>query len=113
MPGFAKTHKDTFDTSCDRLWLALKDTLRNSGKYGIIAVSNEELTASYNIGGFLTGKRINSAVLNKKAENRCEMQTQTSFSGLVNHDYGDLIKRVKESLEKLDAAPRENPASDK
>ena len=49
---------------------------------------------------FLSGKRINSLVLNSKG-NVCEMQVQTSYSGLQNNDEGDLVKRVKESLAKL------------
>lgn len=103
VPAFGKTHKDMYDVSCTTLWPAVKDTLRNSGKYGIIGIDNSEMTASYNIGGALTGKRINSLVLNSKGDTSCEMQVQTSYSGLVNNDEGDLKKRVTESLAKLAA----------
>jgi hypothetical protein len=106
VPGFAKTHKEMFDVTCTALWPAVKDTLRNSGKYGIIGIDSTEMTASYNIGGFLGGKRINSLVLNPKGNSSCEMQVQTSYSGLEHNDVGDLKKRVQESLEKL----KENPA---
>lgn len=42
------------------------------------------------------------------------MQVQTSYSGLVNNDQGDLKKRVTESLEKLKAAaPEKSISSDK
>jgi hypothetical protein len=99
-PSFAKTHKENYTVPCATLWPAVKDTLRNSGKYGIISVDNEDLTASFNIGGTLTGKRINSVVLNAKPEG-CEMQVQTAFSGLANNDEGDFKKRVDASLEKL------------
>ncbi len=109
-PGFAKTHKDMFEVPCEKLWAAFKDTLRNSGKYGIIGIDNSEMTASYNIGGFLTGKRINSVVLNAKG-NSCEMQTQTSFSGLINHDYDDMKKRVQQSLDNLKSSPPETAAT--
>jgi hypothetical protein len=81
-----------------------KDALRNSGKYGIIAISDSELTASYNIGGTLTAKRINSVVLNTKGES-CEMQVQTAYSGFGNNDEGDFKKRVDESLAKLQKQP--------
>jgi hypothetical protein len=112
LPGFASTHKEQYNIPCSTLWTALKDTLRNSGKYGIIAIDNAEMTASYNIGGNLTGKRINSAVLNNKDNgNGCELQIQTAFSGLANNDAGDLKKRVDESLAKLKNAPPENSAS--
>jgi hypothetical protein len=113
-PAFASTHKDTFNVSCKTLWAALKDTIRNSGKYGIIAIDNEEMTASYNIGGNLTGKRINSAVLNSKDNgNSCELQVQTAYTGLVNNDAGDFKKRVEASLAKLKDNPPapETPAT--
>jgi hypothetical protein len=109
LPAFASTHKDLYNVPCSVLWPALKDTLRNSGKYGIIGIDNNEMTASYNIGGNLTGKRINSAVLNNKDNGQsCELQVQTAYSGLINNDAGDLKKRVDESLAKLKSAPPES-----
>jgi hypothetical protein len=108
-PVFAKTHKDTYKVPCNTLWSAVRDTLRNSGKYGIIGIDSTEMTASFNIGGVLTGKRINSVLLNNKAEG-CELQVQTAFSGLVNNDYGDFKKRVDESLVKVQANPSAIPA---
>ena len=93
IPALASTHKDMFNVPCNELWRAVKDTLRNSGKYGIIGIDNNEMTASYNMGGNLTGKRINSAVLNSKDNGaNCELQVQTAFSGLVNNDFGDFKK---------------------
>jgi len=106
--ALAKTHSDVFSVPCTVLWAAVKGTLRNSGKYGIIGIDNTEMTASYNIGGFPGGKRINSLVLNDKG-NDCEMQTQTAFSGLAHDDAGDLKKRVEESLAKLQSA-KTNPS---
>lgn len=109
-PAFASTHRDLFNVPCNELWRALKDTLRNSGKYGIIAIDNEEMTASYNMGGNLTAKRVNSAVLNSKENGAsCELQVQTAYSGLVNNDAGDLKKRVEASLSKLKSEPLPNP----
>ena len=108
-PAFAKTHKENYSVSCTVLWAAVKDTLRNSGKYGIIGIDSTEMTASFNIGGTLTGKRINSVVLNGKGD-ACEMQVQTAFSGLANNDAGDFKKRVDESLAKQQAAPPPAPA---
>jgi hypothetical protein len=106
IPTFASTHKETFNVPCNELWRAVKDTLRNSGKYGIIAIDNAEMTASYNMGGNLTGKRTNSAVLNSKDNGAgCELQVQTAYSGLVNNDAGDFKKRVDESLAKLKGQP--------
>ena len=112
VPGFASTHRDVYNVSCNELWRALKDTLRNSGKYGIIAIDNTEMTASYNMGGNLMAKRVNSAVLNSKDNGAsCELQIQTAYSGLVNNDAGDLKKRVNESLVKLKNEPLPNPTA--
>jgi len=110
VPAFAKTHHEIFNVPCSELWPAVKDTLRNSGKYGIIGIDNNEMTASYNMGGNLTGKRINSLVLNSQGGN-CELQVQTAFSGLVNNDEGDLKKRVDDSLAKLKAENASKPAA--
>lgn len=100
LPASAKTHSFIYNMPCTDLWPAVKDTLRNSGKYGIIGIDSTEMTASYNIGGFLGGKRINSLVLNTK-DAACELQVQTAFSGLGHDDVDDLKKRVDDSLAKL------------
>jgi|SRR6266487_312794 len=104
VPTFGKTHKDVFDVSCTKLWPAVKDVLRNSGKYGIIGIDSTEMTASYNIGGTLGGKRVNSLVLNTQGD-KCEMQVQTAYSGLIHDDAGDFKKRVDDSLAKLAGVP--------
>ena len=108
-PSFAKTHKDLYSVSCGTLWPAVKDTLRNSGKYGILGIDNTEMTASFVIGGSLGGKRINSVVLNAKGDT-CEMQVQTAFSGLAHNDEGDFKKRVDESLAKQQPSQPASPA---
>ena len=100
VPALAKTHDFDYPMACSALWPAVKDTLRTSGKYGIIGIDNGEMTASYNIGGALTGKRTNSLVLNTKGAG-CDLQVQTSYSGLTNNDAADLKKRIDESLTKL------------
>ncbi len=107
--ALAKTHRDMFNVPCSVLWPAVKDTLRNSGKYGIIGIDNTEMTASYKIGGFVGGERLNALVLNSKGESACEMQVQTMYSGLIHNDEGDLKKRVEESLAKLEASKGSAP----
>jgi PEGA domain len=109
-PSFGKTHSDMYSVPCSVLWTAVKDALRNSGKYGILGIDNTEMTASFVIGGSLGGKRINSVVLNVKGDT-CEMQTQTAFSGLAHNDAGDFKKRVDESLAKQPASPPAKPES--
>ncbi len=104
LPAAAKTHKEQYNLPCTTLWPAVKDVLKNSGKYGIVGISNEEMTSTYNIGGNLTGKRTNSLVLNPK-DGGCELQIQTAYSGLVNNDEGDFKKRLDESLAKMGSTP--------
>ena len=113
-PSFAKTHNEMYPVACSVLWPAVKDALRNSGKYGIVGIDNTEMTASFVIGGFLGGKRINSVVLNAKGDT-CEMQVQTAFSGLAHNDEGDFKKRVDESLatqQSSQPAPPPKPAGE-
>ncbi len=42
IPAFGKTHKDVFDVPCATLWPAVKDVLRNSGKYGIVGIDSQD-----------------------------------------------------------------------
>ena len=113
--AFAKTHIEKYPVTCDLLWRAVKDAVRNSGKYGIVGIDNTEMSISYVIGGTLGGKRINSVVLNAAEGNTCAMQTQTAYSGLIHNDAGDFKTRVDASLAKLSAtaanAPAANPAA--
>jgi hypothetical protein len=111
-PSFAKLHKDVYSVPCSLLWSAVKDALRNSGKYGILGMENSEMTATYSMGvGALGAKRSNSVVLNVKGDNSCEMVTQSGYSGLGNNDAGDFKKRVDTSLSKLQASPSPAPAA--
>jgi hypothetical protein len=114
-PSLAKTHKEAYSVPCNVLWLAVKDTLRNSGKYGIMGLENTEMTATYSLGtGSLGQKRVNSVALNVKGDNSCEMQTQSAFSGFTNDDAGDFKKRVDKSLAKVQPpAPAQPSAPEK
>jgi hypothetical protein len=109
--AFAKTHEDELQVPCDKVWAAVRQVLMHSGKYGVLFLSNEDLTASFNIGGGLGGKRTNSVQLRPNGAG-CTMSTQTAFSGLAHNDAGDFLKRVKDALEQLPAAkePEAKPA---
>jgi len=112
-PSFAKTHTDMYPIPCTTLWAAVKDTLRNSGKYGITSLENSEMTASYSMGmGSAGQKRINSVALNSKGDS-CEMVVQSGFGGWGTNDAGDFKKRVDASLAKLKAAPPDAPPAAK
>ncbi len=109
--GFAKVHRDMYPVGCNALWPAVKDTLRNSGKYGIMGMDSTEMTATYTMGiGAVGQKRVNSVVLNTKGDNSCEMVVQSGYSGLTNDDAGDFKKRVDKSLAQLQPAQPAAPA---
>jgi len=99
LPGLAKTHKDMYSVSCNTLWPVVKDVIKNSGKYTLVSIDNSEMTASYIIGSSFSGRRLNSVILNVK-EDKCEMQTASTYSGVTHDDAGDFKKRVDASLAK-------------
>ena len=103
MPAFCNTHKDTYPVPCNELWAAVKDTLRNSGNYGIVSTDEAGMTASYTVGNTLR-QRTNSVALNPQGIG-CEMQVQSAYRGLAHDDAGDFKNRVDQSLAKLKASP--------
>lgn len=103
MPAFCNTHKDTYPVPCSELWAAVKDTLRNSGNYGIVSTDEAGMTASYTVGNTLR-QRTNSVALNPQGTG-CEMQVQSAYRGLAHDDAGDFKNRVDQSLAKLKASP--------
>jgi hypothetical protein len=105
-PSFAKMHKDMYSVSCTTLWSAVKDTLRNSGKYGILGMENTEMTATYTMGVGSAGQtRQTSVILNVKGDASCEMVVQSGYSGFTNDDAGDFKKRVDKSLAQQQPPP--------
>jgi len=94
---FAKTHEEPFDAPCASVWAAVRQVLLYSGRYGLLFASNEDMAASYNIGGALGGKRTNSVHLKANGQG-CTVIVQTAFSGLAHNDAGDFFKRVRDAL---------------
>jgi|KBSSwiS6_1023812.scaffolds.fasta_scaffold04648_3 hypothetical protein len=110
VPVSAGVHKEMYKYPCANVWAAVKDTLRNSGKYGILSINNEEMVASYKISGnFMVNPRTNSVMLNSKGD-QCEMQLQSESSGLPTDDQGKFKKRVDESMTKLGYAAKDSAA---
>jgi len=108
VPAFGKAHKDAYPVPCSQLWAAVKDTLKNSGNYGIMASDDGAMTASYNVGESFR-QRINSVALSSQGTG-CEMQVQSAYRGLAHDDAGDFKKRVDESLAKLKGSKPSEPA---
>lgn len=113
----AKTHKYDLEASCGQTWTAVREVLIHPGKYGILFMNDKDMTASYNIGGSLTGRRTNTVQLSPNGTG-CTMNVQTAFSGVLNKDAGDFSRRVKEALAKVPASAgtaseQQNPATAK
>ena len=108
VPAFAGgTHQDVFNVPCRALWSAVNDTIKNSGKYGIVGIDNTAMTASFTTGGG-PGMRTISVVLHAQG-NGCEMQTQVG-AGPPHNDAGAFKNRVTASLVKLPTAPASTSA---
>jgi hypothetical protein len=108
VPAFGKTHNETYQVSCSELWSAVQDTIKNSGNYTLVLADNAQKTAAFNISGAIHSRTI-SVHLEPKGDG-CEMQNQTSFSGVFQNDAGDFKSRVEQSLAKLKAANPTEPA---
>jgi hypothetical protein len=93
---------------CSALWLAVRDTVRNSGHYAIVLIDNNEMVASFAI-GVGQGLRIESAVLNPKGET-CEMQVQPLYQPGLSNDDGDFKKRVEAAMAQLKSIQTAPPA---
>jgi len=107
VPAFSKTHKDSDPQPCSDLWTAVKDTLSNPDNYTLQGTPDEaKMTASYNV-KHAVQLSITGAVAQHTTQitlvsrgTGCEMQVESSFSGLAHDDAGDFKKRVEESLAK-------------
>lgn len=97
IPAFAKTHKDTYNMSCDQLWPAVKTVLKTSGKYKVISIDSTDYSASFGVGGSFTGVMVNTVSLNPKGTG-CEMAVNSTFRGITHNDAGDFKVRVDAAL---------------
>jgi hypothetical protein len=101
--AWAKVHTEIFDITCNVLWSALNDTLKNSGKYSTITLDDPDVMAVFVVGsGSKKDKdvgRIDYAILKGK-ENGCSMQVIETLHQTFRNDADALTKRVKESLSK-------------
>jgi len=100
-PALGKVHKDDYSVPCGELWSAVMDTINNSGHYTLVLADDKQMTASYHISGAIHSRDISVHLEPQGAG--CEMQTSTTFSGLMQNDAGDFKSRVDQSLAKLKA----------
>jgi len=104
-PAFAKLHKESYSVPCGELWNAVQDTIKNSGYYTLVLADDKQMTVSFHISGAIHSRTISTHL--EPQGPGCEMQTETSFSGLMQNDAGDFKGRVDQALAKLKASPPE------
>ncbi len=100
-PALAKP-KDVYPTSCDELWVAVKDTLDNPRNYGIYLMNDADQKASF----FVIGHRVvytDSVALMPK-DGGCKMKVNILEEGADNLDWAQFKHRVERSLAKLQVA---------
>ena len=115
VPALAMTYETSYPIPCNRVWVAVKDTLGVPENYTVMTSDEAQMTASYdvkhsahvNISGTVL-QRTNKVTLVTK-DGGCEMQVVSNYSGWEHNDKGDFKKRVDESLAKLNAAKPAEP----
>lgn len=90
----------TFDVSCNALWAAVQDTLKDPKESETIEVYNSDMMAIYTVGtsGKKEERRINYLVL-KGTGNSCDLQvTETAPFTPFRNNGEAMIKRVQAAL---------------
>lgn len=107
VPAFSKpievhANKGVYPVSCDDLWAAVKDTIKNRDNYGLSSLNDLDLKASFIVIGdpFLYTDRV--GLLEKNGG--CEMKTDIGDIGAENTNYRQFRTRVQRSLGRLQEA---------
>ena len=109
LPAVGASHETNYSNSCSDLWPAVKNVINNPKSYKVVSSDDAKWTAFYDvkhkehlsISGALAQKT-NQVTLVAQGTG-CQMQVNSSFSGLTHDDQGDFVKRVNEALAKQQA----------
>ena len=102
-PTFGQVQVYSYAMPCDALWRAVRDTVRNSGKYAPLLLDSKEMVASFAIAGIRDTFAVESVVLDSTSVG-CSLRVVSPGLGIDN---GDLKKQVDKSLAKLKPAAQE------
>ena len=94
---------------CDRLWVAVKDTLGNSKDFRVLSMYDESQQAAFIVVGNLT--TFTDTVVLTQQEDGCQMKLRILQVGGDNSDERMFRNRLKKSMEKLQAAKPDKPAA--
>jgi hypothetical protein len=108
--AFGASHESTYPNSCNELWPAVKAVIGNPDNYKLINSDDAKWTASYDVKHKVhlsvsgaVAQRTNHVTLVTQGSG-CQMQVESSFSGVTHDDQGDFKKRVDEALAKQEPA---------
>lgn len=102
VPAYAKPKRDVFPMPCDVLWSAVKNTLENPKDYGLLAVNDLTLRASFMVVGNLV--RYTDRVALIEEGGGCRMDLRMLQVGPDNSDERGFRHRLKRSLAKVERA---------
>ena len=112
LPALGATHETTYSNPCSELWPAVKGAISNSENYKIVSTDDAKWTAFYDV-KHKVHLSISGAVAQKTNQvtlmtqgTGCQMQVNSSFSGLTHDDQGDFVKRVNDALAKQQEAAK-------
>jgi len=99
VPAYAKSKRDVYPMPCDVLWSAVKNTLENPKDYGLLAVNDLTLRASFMVVGNLV--RYTDRVALSEEDGSCRMDLRMLQVGPDNSDERGFRHRLKRSLAKV------------
>lgn len=112
LPVFGASHETSYSNPCSELWPAVKDVVSNPKNYKLVSADDAKWTAFYDV-KHKEHLSISGAVAQKTNQvtlvtqgTGCQMQVNSSFSGLTHDDQGDFVKRVNEALAKAQGAAK-------
>ena len=112
LPVFGASHETSYSNPCSELWPAVKDVINNPKNYKVVSTDDAKWTAFYDV-KHKEHLSISGAVAQKTNQvtlvsqgTGCQMQVNSSFSGLTHDDQGDFVKRVNEALAKPQGAAK-------
>jgi hypothetical protein len=95
-PAYAKSKPDVFPVPCNVLWSAVKNTLENPKDYGLLAVNDLTMRASFMVVGNLV--RYSDRVALTEEGGGCRMDLRMLQVGPDNSDTRGFRHRLKRSL---------------
>ena len=112
LPALGANHETNYSNPCSELWPAVKQVINSPESYRMVSTDDAKWTAFYDV-KHKQHLSISGAVAQKTNQvtlvtqgTGCQMQVNSSFSGLTHDDQGDFVKRVNDALAKPQGAAK-------